>query len=172
MQVTGPRGLFGETYTENAGSASAMGLELMLYWKPPVTGMTVGASLGFLRTRLDDYKSEIGDVDFSGNEFPEAPPYSGALWAVYRIGSHWFVSADYVFRGSAFATADLANQEDKKIPAYNIVDARFGYEHKYFSIILGVRNLLDEEYITGRDIRGGAYIGDARTYTATVSAYF
>jgi outer membrane receptor protein involved in Fe transport len=172
MQVTVPIGLFGETYTENAGSASAMGLELMLYWKPPVTGMTVGASLGFLRTRLDDYKSEIGDVDFSGNEFPEAPPYSGALWAVYRIGSHWFVSADYVFRGSAFATADLANQEDKKIPAYNIVDARFGYEHKYFSIILGVRNLLDEEYITGRDIRGGAYIGDARTYTATVSAYF
>jgi outer membrane receptor protein involved in Fe transport len=172
MQVSVPIGLFGETYTENAGSASAQGLELMLYWKPPVTGMTVGASLGLLRTRLDDYKSEIGDVDFSGNEFPEAPPYSGSLWAVYRFGNHWFASADYVFRGSAFATSDLANQEDKKVPAYHVVDARFGYEHKHFSIILGIRNLLDEEYITGRDIRDGAYIGDARTYTGTISAYF
>ncbi|MEM7563141.1 MAG: TonB-dependent receptor [Pseudomonadota bacterium] len=172
MQISVPLGLFGQTFTENVGEASATGAELTVYWQPDDTGLTLGSSLGLLKTSLDDYVSENGDVDFSGNEFPEAPRYSGSIWVVSRFGDNWFFSTDYVFRGSAFATSDLGNDEDRKVPSYGLVDARIGYEEDAYSIIAGVRNLFDKEYITGRDTRGGVYVGDARTYTLTLNAYF
>lgn len=170
MQVSVPVGNSGVTYTENAGKASVYGVELELRYK--ISGTTFGGSLGYLRTSLDDYKSSVVDIDFTGNEFPEAPEFSGSLWIISRFGEHWFTSADLIARSEAFATSDLANVESRKIPAYEVLDVRIGYEQDYYSIIFAVDNVFDKEYLTGRDLFNGYYVGDPRTYSVQVSAFY
>ena len=169
QQITVTQGSAQLPYTENAGQSNVYGLELdARYYFDTVT---IGSSIGLLKTELTDYKSELTSINYSGNEFPEAPEFSGSLWANARIAEYWFVSGDLSGRSSAYATSDLSNTHDK-VSGYGLVNLRAGYERDIYSIVASVDNLFDKEYITGRDTLGGVYVGDERTFAVTFSASY
>lgn len=172
QQVTISLGVERLQFTENAGKSTVIGAELETSWEPRASGFSLGGSIGLLQTELTDYFSELADLDFSGNEFPEAPRMSGGIWSSYRFAEAWIVTANMNARGSAFATGDLTNQENFKVPGYALVNVRGGYERENWSVLAGINNLLDKDYITGRDIFGGFYVGDKITYSVELKAYF
>ncbi|MEM7206809.1 MAG: TonB-dependent receptor [Pseudomonadota bacterium] len=172
QQVTVPVGPLAISFTENAGSSTVYGAELMTRWTPRNSAHSLGASIGLLKTKLDDFRSELVGLDFSGNEFPESPEYSGSVWLTSRYRNNWFSSAQIMTRGSAFASTDLANNENTKVDGHTIVNVRVGYETDDYSFIAGVDNLTDEEYLTGRSSIGSVTVGDPRTFHLTLAAYF
>lgn len=154
------------TRTVNAGKSESFGAEFDLRYRP-LTGLTLGASVGLLKTRFKDFTTDVGD--FSGNEFPEAPNVSGSVTANYYAEQGWFVGGDVTYRSSVFATSDLANQDNLKIKGRTLVNLHAGYEDPAgrFRVMGEIRNLLDLDYLTGRDINSGAYIGDPIVFGLT-----
>lgn len=156
------------TTTLNAGESHSYGLELDLAWN--VFGRTnVGMSLGLLQTEFVEFDARPTVV---GNEFPEAPNASGGLWFISRFGDNWFAAGDLSARSSAYATSDIYNDENKKIPGYAVTDLRAGYESDYYSVVLFIENVFDHEYLLGRDRLGGYYVADARTMGVTLTARY
>lgn len=172
QQITISLGIERDQITENAGKSKVIGAELETSWEPRASGFSLGGSIGFLQTELVDYQSDAIAFDISGNEFPEAPRISGGIWSSYRFAEAWIVTANMNARSSAFATGDLTNQETFKVPGYALVNVRGGYERENWSVLAGINNLLDKEYLTGRDIFGGYYVGDAITYSIELKTYF
>lgn len=155
--------------TQNAGRSHSYGAEFSLAWRP-TRRIDVGGSLGLLRTRIDEFPSSQGD--FAGKEFPEAPRMTGGVWASARFGSGWFTSFDVAARGRAFATSDLANQASLRVPGRGVAALRLGYDVGTWSAVVFIENLFGHDYLTGRDIRTGAYVGDLRTAGVTLTARF
>ena len=150
-----------DSYTENAGRSQVRGAELALAWRAG-RRLDAGLSLGYTRTRFDEARLSRTGTDYTGKQFPEAPRWSGGAWVSTRLGDGWFVSADLSARGKAFATSDLDNTLATQVPGRAVVGLRLGWEGALLSTVLQVDNLLDKHYLTGRDIRGGAYVGDPR----------
>ncbi|MEF7613146.1 TonB-dependent receptor [Aquincola sp. MAHUQ-54] len=171
QQLSVAQGSAGLMTTENVGRSSVDGAELSLLWRQG-RRLDVGGSLGLTRSKIEDGRMTVIQRDFSGKEFPEAPRLSGGLWATARFGSGWFVSADLAARSKAWATGDLDNQKDFRVPGRTILGLRGGYEGEWTSVVVWVDNLADKEYLTGRDTRGGAYVGDPRRVGVTLTARF
>jgi outer membrane receptor protein involved in Fe transport len=146
------------TRVVNAGESSARGAELEVAAQP-LPGLSLGASVAWLDTTFDALATATGD--FAGNEFPEAPRFSGGAWVVYRTAP-WFLSFDVSGQTEAFATADLRNQPALAVPGRAIANAGAGVEHDSWRVALSVRNVFDREYLIGRDLFQGAYVGNER----------
>ncbi len=143
----------------NAGRSSSRGLEVEGGWRV-TPGLQLVATLGLLRTRFDDYRTDTGD--FTGNEFPEAPRASASLQAVWRAGNGFFATADWSYKSGFFATSDLANQRSLRVPWSGLANLRMGWEAEAWSVVGSVDNVADTAYLTGRDQLLGAYVGDRR----------
>ncbi len=150
------------TVTDNAGRSRAWGGEFEVGL---VSGARwqVGASLGYLRTELVEY----GGLE--GNEFPEAPRYSGSVWGRWEVGGGWFLASDWSFQGSFFGTGNLVNDPGIRVPAYAIVNGSVGYRVESWEVKLAVRNVLDRQYLTGLDVNTGTYVGDPRNLALSLS---
>ncbi len=167
------------TETFNAQRSTVQGAELQLALTP-LPALQMGVSLGYLSTRFDEftfaYTTPAGipptPQDYSGKEFPEAPAYSGALWAIYRHPSGLFLSGDLDYKSGFYATSAIANDPELWVPGYTLVNVRLGYEARHWSAILFCNNLFDRDYLTGRDRLGSAYVGDERVIGVTLNAYF
>lgn len=157
------------TITTNAGASTAYGMELQVA-AAPISGARIGATLGLLHTELDEFVTESGD--FSGNEFPEAPKVSASVWATYRHPSGAFAAMDYSYKSAFYATSDLANQPSLRVPWSGIVNIRLGYEADNWSLVGFVENVMDTDYLVGRDILLGAYVGDKRRIGATLTVRY
>ncbi|MCW5626792.1 MAG: outer membrane beta-barrel protein, partial [Burkholderiales bacterium] len=159
----------------NAGRSHAYGSELSLAWRPH-RRIDLGASAGWLKTQIDDFRESavgiISDVNYAGKEFPEAPRWSGAIWAVVRFDAGFFASFDLTSRSRSFATSDLANNQSFMVPGYSVAALRVGYETSRYSAVFFVQNLFGRDYISGRDLAGTTYVGDLRTAGVTLTARF
>lgn len=155
--------------TVNAGQSSSIGGELEISVRP-AAGWRVGSSIGYLSTRLDQFRTASGD--FSGNQFPEAPRWSGSAFFTYRNAQGFFAAGDVSYKGQFFATSDLANQRNLIVPGRTLANLRVGYEWDRYSVTLFISNLFDRDYISGRDIRQGVYVGDQRLVGMTLAARF
>ncbi|BCJ90574.1 TonB-dependent receptor [Terrihabitans soli] len=154
------------TVTRNIGEAYAYGAEFEVRYRVN-DPLTVFAGLGLLKTKIDE--ADVGGVDYSGNEFPEAPFATVNLGAVYKHDSGFFASADIAYTTSYFSTGDLANNDNEEVPEFGIVNAAVGYDfNAYMSMTLYAKNIFDEEYVTGISINDSdptdmnATIGDGR----------
>lgn len=161
-------GHIGETRTENAEQSLLYGSELDLRYFYGAT--TIGGSLGLLKTEIVKFTSQTTGLDYSGNEFPEAPRASGSLWVNTRFADHWFVSGDVTGRTRSYQSGDLSNEV--YVPGYGVVNARIGYEHSNYSVIFNVDNILDKQYISGKDVNGGQYVGSERKFGITLNAKY
>ncbi len=128
-----------ETYLTNAATARGYGAELEATVKV-LDGMTLNGSFGYNNTEFDEFSDVLGD--YNGNKNPFAPEYTYSLGGQYRHATGFFARADLVGYGEMFF--DKANKHSRD--AYEIVNAKIGYEANSFDVYLYAKNLFDKEY--------------------------
>jgi iron complex outermembrane receptor protein len=128
-----------ETYVTNAAEATGKGVELEITARP-CDGLSLMAGFGYTDIEFDDFKDALGD--YEDNENPWAPEYTFNIGAQYRHYSGFYVRADLIGYGKMYF--DKANEYSRD--AYEIVNAKIGYEAEHFDIYLYGKNLFDKEY--------------------------
>lgn len=157
------------TTTVNVGRSELSGAEVDWSWRL-ARRVTLAGSIGLLKTRFVDFP--YGSGNLRGNEFPEAPRVSGSLSLQARVGGGWMLAGRVDGRSSAYATSDIFNDEKKRTPGHGVVGLTVGYEAQNWETMLYVDNLFDRAYISGRDFRNGAYVGDPRRVQLSATARF
>ena len=138
-----------EEYTTNAAEATGKGVELEITARP-CDGLSLMAGFGYSDIEFDSFKDALGD--YEGNENPWAPEYTFNLGAQYRHESGFYARCDLIGYGKMYF--DRAN--DYSRDAYEIVNAKIGYETKDFDVYLYGKNLFDKEYDSD-EYWGGMY---------------
>jgi iron complex outermembrane receptor protein len=128
-----------ESYITNAAEATGKGVELEIRARP-YDGLSLMAGFGYSDIEFDSFKDVLGD--YEGNENPWSPEYTFNIGAQYRHESGFYVRADLIGYGKMYF--DKAN--DYSRDAYEIVNAKIGYEAEDFDIYLYGKNLFDKEY--------------------------
>jgi iron complex outermembrane receptor protein len=140
-----------ESYITNAAEASGKGIELELIGKI-TAGLTIMAGFGYTDIEFDDFKDTAGD--YQGNKTTYSPEYTFSIGAQYRWENGFYARADLIGYDEIYL--DKANKY--KRDAYQIVNARVGYETEHFDIYLYGKNIFDEEYDSYGSY-GGLYTG-------------
>lgn len=125
--------------TDNAARGTNLGLEGSVLASVSES-WSIGATLGVLRTRFEDYV--VADQDFSGRAQAHAPSYQVSMSLDYRHPRGWFARFD-AQRVAAFYFSDSHDQRSKP---YSLVNLRAGYDAGSWRIDAWVRNVLDEDY--------------------------
>jgi len=128
-----------ELYITNAAEATGKGVELEITARP-YDGLALMAGFGYTDIEFDDFEDVLGD--YEDNENPWAPEYTFNIGAQYRHYSGFYARCDLIGYGKMYF--DKAN--DYSRDAYEIVNAKIGYEAKDFDIYLYGKNLFDKEY--------------------------
>jgi iron complex outermembrane recepter protein len=141
-------GGFAVNVLDNARRAHTDGVDLQLTAKP-ITGLTLTANTGLLRTKLDDYVSDrdISQPDFSGHQLPLAPHTSTSLIVDYRLG-RLDLQANANYRSHLFF--DVANDPYLQQGGYWLENARVAYDFgdSGWEVSAFVHNLSDRHYFT------------------------
>ncbi|MEM8766379.1 MAG: TonB-dependent receptor, partial [Pseudomonadota bacterium] len=169
VTVPGPSGTFFDARTENAGKSDLWGTEVETVYLPQAN-TEIYLTISYAKTRFRDYIGRDFNgqpVDLSGNEFPQAPRWTGAVGMLHR----WANGFDFDLRGSYTGTSFFTplNLESQKSDAFFIVDARIGYVAQRWSIHAYARNLFDQQYLTRVRLDGFSTAGEAQVIGLTVS---
>lgn len=107
--------------------------------------------LGFTQSRLVNVSSVAGAGIENGNQVPQAPKWTANLGIQYRKDlNDWggegvlVASTDYQYVGSR--QTDVQN--NIKLDAYHIVNAKLGWENDKFGIYAFANNILDERPVS------------------------
>ena len=117
-------------FTDNVGRGENRGLEADLRWRPG-GAWEFYANLGLLDSDLA-----------GGREQAHAPAYTLALGGRYRHSSGWYARLDATAKDWFYF--DVSH--DQRSEAYELFNARIGFEADDWSAQLWVRNLFDETY--------------------------
>lgn len=119
------------TVLANAPRATIKGLEIEAIGRP-IPELTLSANIGFLQTELGKFISGEGTataVDYTGNQFPNAPKFSAILQGEYRYpfasGATLALSASGSYRSRQFFASN--NNPLVAQDAYWLMDARLAY---------------------------------------------
>jgi outer membrane receptor protein involved in Fe transport len=150
--------------TQNAGKSHVYGAEIEARVRP-LEGLTMFASIGLLRTKFDEAVTSTGD--YTGKQFPESPTVTASAGGIYKHQSGYFAGADMSYTDGFYSSRDPANDPNRFVSSFLIVNARLGYEAKYGTLMLFARNLFDKQYLTAISVpSGGVYnqatIGEGR----------
>jgi iron complex outermembrane receptor protein len=126
-------------YITNAAEATSQGIELELTARIS-KGLTLTGGFGYTDIEFGDFSDVNGN--YEGNKNPFAPDYTFNIGAQYRHTNGFYCRADLIGYGEMFL--DKANQYSRD--AYQIVNAKIGYEMQKFDIYLYGKNIFDEEY--------------------------
>ncbi len=126
-------------FTDNAAKGRTLGAEAELRWFVSEY-WELYANLGLLRADFDEFIAPQGDL--GGRDQAHAPRYTLAAGAVYRNARGFFARLDVTARDAFYF--DVSH--DQKSQAYELLNARIGYERDSWSLQLWARNLLDENY--------------------------
>ncbi|MDJ0698297.1 MAG: TonB-dependent receptor [Woeseiaceae bacterium] len=117
-------------FTDNVGRGEIIGLEADVRWAPD-DNWDFYVNLGLL------------DSTFAGGrEQPHAPAYTVAAGGQYRHDSGWYARID----ASAKDWFYFDVSHDQRSDAYELVNARLGFDADQWSAQLWVRNLFDRQY--------------------------
>jgi len=131
-----------ESYINNAAKATSKGFEIGLNGKLTDTLELFGA-YGYTNATFDDYKDAQGD--YSGNKNLFAPAYNYNLGIQYRDENGYFARADLNGYGKIYSNPS----NTQGIDAYELVNAKIGYEADDYDIYLYGKNIFDKEYHEG-----------------------
>ncbi|WP_169400706.1 TonB-dependent receptor [Desulfobacter curvatus] len=123
----------------NAAEATSMGVEASLTYQI-TRGLNLFAGFSYNNTEFDEYND--GVTDYSGNKTTFSPNYNYTLGMKYRAEQGYYASADLSGYGDMYL--DLDNEY--KRPAYELVNAKIGYETEKYDIYLYAKNLFDRNY--------------------------
>ena len=132
-----------EFYMSNIATGTSQGLEFEL--KAQATNnITLFANYGYTDASFDEFRDSKGD--YSGNMKPYAPKYNYSIGGQYRGDNGYYIRADVVGYGKMYT--DNANKFARD--AYELVNAKIGYEMDKLDIYLYGKNIFDKNY----DIHG------------------
>ncbi len=135
--MTAPEPMAG--YISNAASVSSYGFELDGNYKI-TRNFNIFASFGYNEATFDEFEDMTGN--HKDNYMPNAPKYSYSLGGIFRGFGGFYASAD--IRGYAKTYSDSANTLCNK--AYELVNAKIGYEWDKFDLYAYVENLFDKQH--------------------------
>ncbi|MEM9062218.1 MAG: TonB-dependent receptor [Pseudomonadota bacterium] len=154
--------------TVNAGESRTYGAELDLYAQP-IDGLTLRGSIGYQQTEFTEFVS--GGIDFSGNEFPNAPAFTLAAAAEYEFDNGFYVQMDANYRSEAFTDAE--NRAGSIEDARTLVNGRIGYRTDMIDAHVFATNLFDVDYIEHSSaLTDTAKVGDGLFVGARVTVEF
>ena len=138
------------SWITNAAEATSQGIELEIAAKV-TDNLSLMGGLGYTDCAFDTFSDANGN--YEGNQNPFAPEYTFNLGAQYRHADGFYARADLIGYGEMFL--DKANQYSRD--AYQIVNAKIGYEAENFDIYLYGKNIFDEVY-DAEGYYGGVYV--------------
>lgn len=127
------------THINNATTATSWGAELEVQARI-TRQITLNGSLGYANVEFDDFRDALGD--YSGNKAPNAPEYTFSIGGDYRPGNGFFAGVDLVGYGKMYG--DFSNTF--KRDAYQLFNAKVGYEADKWDVYLYGKNIFDEDY--------------------------
>jgi len=136
--------------TTNAAQGSGQGIELELTAKvTPYLSLIGGFSYNDIT--FDEFQDALGN--YEGNSNPFAPEYMFNIGAQYRHAAGYFARVDLIGNGKMY----LDHQNDYSRDAYEIVNAKVGYEAEKLDIYLYANNAFDKDY-SAAGYFGGGYV--------------
>jgi outer membrane receptor protein involved in Fe transport len=149
-------------YTDNAAQGNNYGLELESDWLA-TDALRLWANLGLLQTEYEDYINADG-VDLSGRDQAQAPSYQYALGGRYSFTKGVYLQVDVEGKDGFYFSDRHASESD----AYDLLNARLGYNTGRWQLALWGRNLSDEDFY----VRGfGSFGNDPRKDYVTEPYY-
>lgn len=146
VQQSIPGEMSSHTAVENVASAYSFGAEADV--KVLIThGMEFFANAGILRSKVVAW--EYNGEDYSGNDLPYAPKFTGSTGVSYIHETGFFGRGDVSFTSDFYH--DGAN--DSKEKAYQTTHVSLGYKGEHFMITAWCENLFDERYAESRNVR-------------------
>lgn len=155
--------------TSNAGEAHSRGIEIEVTARP-VRGLDLMAGFGLTDAEYDRYVNTAGK-DCTGKTLERTPAYTLNLAAQYRHTSGFYARMEMQAFGESYFDERNTTGQD----AYEIYNAKIGYEAERWDIYIYGKNLMDEEYFSfGRVNATGvmANMGAPRTVGVTASIRF
>jgi len=152
----------------NAGEATSQGIEVESRWRA-TRRLELQLNFTLLDAGYDVFENpDPASPDFDGNKLPYAPDVKAFLGLRYvvplgdRRGALAF-DASYSYVDTQFS--DPSNGEDYRVDAYDVIDARIGWEPPKggWRVELWGRNLTDDEYALVNNL---SFLGTPRTVWA------
>ncbi|MCP4119990.1 MAG: TonB-dependent receptor [Desulfobacteraceae bacterium] len=137
-------------YISNAASATSKGIELEINYQAN-DNLSLFSAFGYNETDFDKFSDAKGD--YKGNHNPFAPVYNYSLGAQYRNANGCYARINLNGYGKMYL--DKANKYKQN--AYDLVNAKIGYETNRFDIYLYATNLFDKNHDT-EGYYGGSYV--------------
>ncbi len=128
-----------EAFVTNAAKATGYGAEIDLQARI-TRGFTLTGSFGYTHIEFDKFTDALGD--YKGNKNPYAPEYTFSIGGQYRMENGVYAGIDFLGYGEMYF--DKANQFVQD--AYQLVNAKIGYEAQNWDIYLYGKNIFDKEY--------------------------
>ncbi len=126
-------------FTDNAAQGKTYGFESDIRWFVG-EAWELYANIGLLDATFDEFVT--AQVDLSGRDQAHAPGYTLAAGASYRHVGGFFARVDVSARDSFYF--DVSH--DQKSKAYELVNARVGFDAGSWTTYIWVRNLFDRSY--------------------------
>ena len=128
-------------YMSNNANGSSKGFELEAQAKITNT-INMFVNYGYNDITFDTFSDSKGD--YSENIRPYAPKYNFSIGTQYRNISGYYARVDVTGYGKMYL--DNANKYERK--AYELANAKLGYELEHFNIYLYGKNLFDKNHDT------------------------
>lgn len=139
----------------NAATSTIQGLEMETTFLPPVPGLAIDASLGYLDAEFDQFEAfdpNAGTfVDYSGNRLQNTPEFTASIAINYEFsvaGGDARARLEYQYSDEKYLTS-FSNSPRTLIQSTDLVNANLDWSpgHGDWSIGLWARNLTDERYL-------------------------
>ena len=133
----------------NADEVTVWGIEADLIWRPTEC-LTIRGAFGWQDAEFDDYvftNARLpGSADFSDNQVPFIPEFTGSLGLAYDFGNGFYFNT--AVRGFGRTYFDSDESSGFSQGSYALWDAEIGYRANGYSLAVYGRNMLDEDYYT------------------------
>jgi len=143
--------------TVNAERGNGLGIEADMRWIISES-WELYANLGLLNTEFDRFS--LAQAELGGRGQAHAPEYTFAFGGQYRHSSGWFARVDASGKDAFYF--DVSH--DQRSWAYELVNARLGFDAGNWNASLWVRNMFDENYA----VRGFYFGNEPPDFPATL----
>ncbi|EZP70300.1 MULTISPECIES: TonB-dependent receptor [Sphingomonadales] len=134
-----------DTHIVNAGSSHLYGFEIEATHSPS-GAFDWYASVGYSRTRFDEFATTVGSVtDYDGLEFAHAPRWTLAGGVNIRPVDRVAINLNASHRSAVFTEVRLP-QSASRASGRTLVNARVAYETGHWTMSAFASNLFDDRY--------------------------